>query len=922
MHRVHRPWRIHVLIILVYTLMALCLTWPLVGRIASHVPGDGADDPPLTWNLWWVRHALLEQGTNPFDCDAIFYPIGINLAFYTLTILNGLLSVPLQGVSGLIPASNMLLLSSFILSGYGAFLLTRYVLARTQRSPDGTGLHVMRRQPAAYAIDVPAFIGGLFYAFASNKLFYAALGQWNIASSQWIPFYILYLLRLGDPDGNPRHAVMASAFLLFQAYAEMTYATFLVLFTALWLVWRLPHFAALWRSKALGGSLLLRRCSLNLVILALVFLIGLLPVLVMMIPELRAEGDIFVEGGGFADVFSADLLGFLVPTMHHPLFGGLVERFSFDYQVGQHLYMGYSVMFLAVVSLVITWRFRAVKFWSLSALVFWLLTLGPTLRVNGHSTSIPMPFSLVSRLPFFNGNRYPSRYSVLLILSLAILAAFAMRAVAEWAGRSMTSKERSGGTARRRPRPVVVLAFLAPAAFFLLEHLSAPLPLSDMRIPPVYEAITESTPQSSTLLDIPVAWRNGFRVTGTADTIIMFAQYYQTYHGRHLLAGNTSRNPALKFQYFTEAPVINTLIALETGHQIDPAIIEEDRSLAAAVLQFFGVSAVAVHPAQAGPDVISYVESTMPVERIYEDETSVAFTVAEHSLPETWTVVPGEWTGRLGFVEGWGAQTGGVVWAQRRADRILVLLNGERQEMAFRAYAPVEGQTLRLEVNGHLADRIELRAGWADYQVTLPGEVVLAGLNEIWLRFDFLYPASQGTLSSRNIGETGTLSPCNIVVQSAGLEVGDIAAIHVDGRDVSPNHRGYNVAVIGAESGDAERTASFDTHLEEGASRDLAAFLSQVPPGSIVAVSVADEASRLLGVEAVDALRTIGAQGDLQGRFRWGHAVIGVKGAAPGTAVEALGWMRPITLAVGDGVTEGHLAAAFGPIAFAARTQH
>ncbi len=44
-----------------------------------------------------------------------------------------------------------------------------------------------------------AFLAGLLYAFSSSKLFYAALGQFNIASSQWIPFAVLYVLRSGRP---------------------------------------------------------------------------------------------------------------------------------------------------------------------------------------------------------------------------------------------------------------------------------------------------------------------------------------------------------------------------------------------------------------------------------------------------------------------------------------------------------------------------------------------------------------------------------------------------------------------------------------------------------------------------------------------------------------------------------------------------
>ncbi|NIO68904.1 MAG: hypothetical protein GTN71_07680, partial [Anaerolineae bacterium] len=92
-------------------------------------PGDGGDDPALAWNLWWVKYALLDLGTNPFHCDYMFHPIGINLAFYTLTVLNALLSIPLQVTLGLVPASNVVLLSSFVLGGYGTFLLVRHLLA-------------------------------------------------------------------------------------------------------------------------------------------------------------------------------------------------------------------------------------------------------------------------------------------------------------------------------------------------------------------------------------------------------------------------------------------------------------------------------------------------------------------------------------------------------------------------------------------------------------------------------------------------------------------------------------------------------------------------------------------------------------------------------------------------------------------------
>ena len=120
--------RRHLWVLLGYIGLSLLLTWPLAAHFASHVPGDGIDDPSLAWNLWWVKHALVDQPQNPFACDWQFWPVGINLAFYTLTVLNGMLSVPLQSVFGTIVAYNVVLLSSFVLSGYGAYLLCREVM--------------------------------------------------------------------------------------------------------------------------------------------------------------------------------------------------------------------------------------------------------------------------------------------------------------------------------------------------------------------------------------------------------------------------------------------------------------------------------------------------------------------------------------------------------------------------------------------------------------------------------------------------------------------------------------------------------------------------------------------------------------------------------------------------------------------------
>src|SRR5215813_1065550 len=118
----------HAPALLFYLVGSLLATWPLAAHFTTHVTGDGIDDPALAWNLWWIKTCLVDQlQLDIFHAGWMFHPIDINLGFYTLTPLNGLLSIPLQSALSLIVANNILLLSSFVLGGYGIWLLAQSV---------------------------------------------------------------------------------------------------------------------------------------------------------------------------------------------------------------------------------------------------------------------------------------------------------------------------------------------------------------------------------------------------------------------------------------------------------------------------------------------------------------------------------------------------------------------------------------------------------------------------------------------------------------------------------------------------------------------------------------------------------------------------------------------------------------------------
>ncbi len=901
--------RKHLLVLGAYTLLALVLTWPLAANFTTHVVGDGSDDPALTWNLWWFKHALLDLHTSPLTTDFMFYPIGINLVFYTLTLLNDALSLPLQAVFGLVPAANMLLLSSFVLCGYGMFLLVEELGIADWGLETG---------------DWAAFIAGIVFAFSSNKMLYASLGQFNIASSQWIPFYVLYLFKLRSdlfathrtPLAHPvpraiarkageclrhrtsrhsllpaRHAILAATFLLLQAYAEFTFASFLIVFTFFFWLWH-------WRARQSFW-----RMTLALALVAIVFVVGFAPIIVPMIQELRVEGDYLVQGSGFADAFSADVIGFFVPSKLNPIVGWLDTWFEFPYI--NFVFVGWLTLALALIGARVYRRYTLAKFWSVTTLAFAVIALGPELRVNGNAFPIPLPFAVFQVLPFFKGNRYPSRYSVMITLGVAVLVAFGVQYLLVKARKlgEIRGDKRNKGHALISPNLLLssLISFL-----ILVEHFSV-LPLSDYRAPSFYDEI-RNEPGDFAVLEIPLDWRNSFRVTGTLDKVFMLSQFYQTVHEKRMLSGNTSRNPELKFQYFTEAPLINSLIALETGHDLDAATLAQDKQYAPEVMRFFNVRYIVLR-AQAGGKVQPWLEAVLPDLKLWRDADGTRLYRLSPSPAQRGRagvgVDPKSPMARLYFADGWGELGEQRVWAQRNETRLLMPKQDTDVVLTLRVTVPDEGQKLTVLVNGGPAGSFALQKGTKDYGVQIKMQGTPEGLNELTLRWTSLF--STWYLPS----ETGQPDSYRfVVVKSAGEEVGDFAHIWIDGEDRSPNQRGYNLLAFITGINSADYVDHFDTFASSNEADRLAQFLEHDKKFHNVALAVRDEASLSASLRLAMALKSEGSK--LPVGWRSSHAFVRYI-TVPGENIiirEDASPIRPAIVSIGERITSPTVAGA------------
>ncbi|KAF8928595.1 Phosphorylase b kinase regulatory subunit alpha [Haplosporangium gracile] len=144
---------------------------------------------------------------------------------------------------------------------------------------------------------------------------------------------------------------------------------------------------------------------------------------------------------------------------------------------------------------------------------------------------------------------------------------------------------------------------------------------------------------------------------------------------------------------------------------------------------------------------------------------------------------------------------------------------------------------------------------------------------------------SMGAIELPNMGKGS--STVNIKVQSGGYHSGSFSKILINESTMSVSSRGINMVAIDPVQGVLIESVSFDTHISEDESDDLARLVDWLQPGMIVICCAKDDCFEHLTSAARLALKQLGSEliGDLKYRDSW--CMIGEKGAEPGTAIEA-----------------------------------
>lgn len=261
------------------------------------------------YNPFWVRKG---EARRSFWDGRIFYPTPYTLALSDHFLGNLPFSLPVWLLTrNMAMVYNLCFLLTFIISGTGMFLLTRYLTGDWRA----------------------ALISGSVYAFFPNRI--AHLAHLHILSSHWFPFLLLFWHKsLKEPK-----AASFLLFLLFSFLQSVSSAYF-----AVYLMAFLPVVTLLTLLKT--GPFTFRR----LLPWGGAFLILFLTLLPFAFPYLEIRKEIGFLGG-VSPWWSATILSFLVPPRENLLWGWMNGIFGKLESYETALFPGVIALFLTIVAM-------------------------------------------------------------------------------------------------------------------------------------------------------------------------------------------------------------------------------------------------------------------------------------------------------------------------------------------------------------------------------------------------------------------------------------------------------------------------------------------------------------------------------------------------------------------------------------------
>ncbi len=588
----------HAGILTLYTLLTSILTYPVVFKIGTYIPGEG---DAFHWIriLWYTPVAIFNPDLTRLTYDyLIFYPYGIPASPFQ-SAFNQILTYMLSNITDIHVVYTILWLFSFIFGAYGTYLLVKYLTGDSTSS----------------------FIAGLVFAFSPYH-FAHSLGHFGATSIEWIPFCALYLMKMFK-EGGFKNSFFAGVFFILVAMSDLQYMVFMGILVILLSVYESYIF---FRKEKKGYKEILERIFYKYALFGVVSFTGLIPLTLENILTATSSKN-FLKLDAFEAVMgSADLLSFFLPSVLHPVFGDAVANIYSNFLGNPSentTFIGYTVILL---SLFATYRLKgdkSVKFWSIAALFFSLISLGPLLHVNGNilftvfRTTIPLPhLALYYLIPFLENCRTTGRFFVIASLSFAVLTGYGVSELLK---------------SRKNNKKMIAVVI---SSLIIFEYLAIPLPVSAVNQPSFYEELSQDK-DNYALLEIPATlnYRAGVTVI-----------YYQTIHGKPVVGNWAARFPASARDFELNTPVVRELTYLQPS---TADILNQDvNKVGTSILNYFNISYIVLHTNYMDDREVNlaetFIQETLKTERkTYDEDSIVVYHVKKEPLKSFMTLKNG-----------------------------------------------------------------------------------------------------------------------------------------------------------------------------------------------------------------------------------------------------------------------------------------
>ncbi|MFH1905637.1 MAG: YfhO family protein [bacterium] len=413
--------------ILIFAILTLLMTWPVILNINKYIYGYPDDTLATLAGLWHHKFAILHN-LDPGLRPHIAFPFGEGVSPYSYPIFEQITGI-LTLLTNEIVTWNMLSVSNFILSAIFMYLLVKYLTKNK----------------------ISALISGLIYGFCPH-ICMQSFNHIHMAAIQWMPLYILFLLKLIF-ERSYRNAVLCGVFYALVVFSNPYYGYYMLLFTAIFIV-----FLLLKHIKNLGQ--VIKKDKFKILKLAGIAFFSALIIVVSFEHKVikaifsksksRETQAVYIrplEGLRFSSARPKD---FLLPPRTNPILKNISKPFmspDFGSMIDHTLYLGYTPLILSIIA-VCFWRRRknsklktqnsklsfVVPFFVVVFFAFGIMSSPPwipigALKLNSAPFKLPMPSYFLHKLfPMF---RYYSRMVVVMMISLSVLSGIGIKFLLE-----------------------------------------------------------------------------------------------------------------------------------------------------------------------------------------------------------------------------------------------------------------------------------------------------------------------------------------------------------------------------------------------------------------------------------------------------------------------------------------------------------